>query len=245
MDTRTQIPGKKRDAFGRYSDVSVLGLVQRFRYCAGGRFLMGSPDSETGRADDEDIHQVTLTRGFWIADSECTQALWNCVMGYDPSSQQDMAHPVEQVSWDGVQEFLHKLTALTGLEARLPSETEWEYACRAGSDEAFGAPIEESGWFDRTAGRKTHPVKLLKPNAWGLFDCHGNVAEWCQDSYGAYPKPVIVDPPITLGGAPNIRGGSFRDRAHECRSAHRDHARTRAQNDHLGFRLAATDIAGE
>ncbi|MBA3709815.1 MAG: formylglycine-generating enzyme family protein [Planctomycetes bacterium] len=236
---------ERSDEHGRFVDVAVLGTRQRFRYCPPGRFLMGSPDNESRRGSDEDIHQVTLTQGFWIADSECTQALWNAVMGYDPSSTQDLTHPVEQVSWDLVQQFLTKLAPLApGLAPRLPSETEWEYACRAGSAAPFAADIETCGWYDRTSGRTSRPVKLLAPNAWGLFDCHGNVSEWCQDSYGDYPKPVVVDPPLRTGGAPVIRGGSFRDHAEDCRSAHRDHARARAQNDHLGFRIASSVVPG-
>jgi serine/threonine-protein kinase len=235
-----------RDDYGRYADLSLLGLTQRFRWCPPGRFNMGSPDAESRRGRDEDIHQVTLTHGFWLADCECTQALWQAVMGYDPSAVQDLDHPVEQVSWQQTQEFVRRINALApGLKARLPSEAEWEYAARAGASGPTPVALDAHAWYSRTGQGTTHPVRQLRPNAWGLFDCLGNVAEWCQDAYGEYEKPVSVDPIPTGTGGPVFRGGSFRDGAGDCRAAHREHARAAMTSDRVGFRLAADAVPGE
>jgi formylglycine-generating enzyme required for sulfatase activity len=220
--------------------VEVLGVVQRFRWCPPGQFLMGSPDDEHGHSRGEDIHLVTLTTGFWIADCECTQALWIAVMGSSPSVVQELDHPVEQVSWESCHEFLARLNALApGLEARLPSESEWEYACRAGG--ADDGSLDGTAWHAHNAAA-THPVKELRANAWGLYDLHGNVAEWCEDRYGPYPKPVVVDPVVRTDGAHIIRGGSYRENPNGCRSARRDHGRPRYHSGCVGLRLAATAI---
>jgi formylglycine-generating enzyme required for sulfatase activity len=225
------------DDIGRWADLRVLGITQRFRWCPPGTFLMGSPDGEHRRGRDEDIHQVTLTKGFWIADTECSQALWITVMGSSPSAVQDLSHPVERVAWDQCHVFLARLDRLCpGIAARLPSESEWEYACRAGG--ADSTPIESSAWFSRTSGGQTHPIAQLQPNTWGLFDMRGNVAEWCEDGYAPYPKPVVVDPAPQPGNARAVRGGSCRDDATACRPAHRGHQRQQAVSDQVGLRLA-------
>jgi formylglycine-generating enzyme required for sulfatase activity len=207
---------------------------------------MGSRVCEALRSRDEDIHQVTLTRGFWIADSECTQALWQAVMGFDPSAIQDIEHPVEQVSWQQAQDFIGRLNGMMpGAQTRLPTEAEWEYAARAGASGPSPVALDAHAWYARTAGRETHRPRRLQPNAWGLYDCLGNVGEWCLDPYGEYEKPVTVDPLPTRGGGPVIRGGSFRDGADDCRAAQREHARASYVSDRVGFRLAADALPGQ
>jgi formylglycine-generating enzyme required for sulfatase activity len=225
------------DAIGHWADLHVLGVIQRFRWCPPGVYLMGSPDAERHRNRDEDIHQVTLTRGFWIADTECSQALWITVMGSSPSAAQDLSHPVERVSWESTHVFVARLNRLCpGVGARLPSESEWEYACRAGGTD--DSSLESTGWYDRTSGGQTHPIAQLQPNRWGLFDMRGNVAEWCEDAYGGYPKPVVVDPPPPPGATHVVRGGSCRDSSGDCRPAHRARLRQNGTSDWVGFRLA-------
>ncbi len=238
--------GARRDAYGAYADVTLLGYAQRFRYCPPGRFLMGSPDDQRPRSRDEDIHQVTFTRGFWLADSECSQALWASVYGSTPSALQDLDLPVERVSWEASQDFLERLDrAVPGLRARLPTESEWEYACRAGGADDGPMNLDEVAWYAHTSDAASHPLKELRPNSWGLHDMLGNVAEWCQDSYRPYPKPVIIDPPPGAGGAHVIRGGSFRDSAGDCRATHRDRARAGYSGDRVGLRIALSALPSQ
>ena len=127
------------DEYGLYVDLAIKGITQRFRWLEPGTFLMGSPETEPERYEDEVQHSVTLTQGFWLADTTVTQALWQAVMGNNPSSfQDDKNNPVENVSWDDAQAFIGKLNELIpGLQAKLPSEAQWEYACRAGTTTPF------------------------------------------------------------------------------------------------------------
>lgn len=232
------VAGTGRDELGHYADLQVLGMVQRFRWCPPGSFIMGSPDGERRRSRDEVPLQVTLTQGFWIADTECSQALWMTVLGSSPSAVQDLSHPVERVTWDDAHRFIDRLNALgPALSVRLPTEAEWEYACRAGGGGGDGA-------WDAGRGRRSHPIAQLESNAWGLFDMRGNVAEWCADGYGPYRGPVAVDPLPAPGGAKVHRGGSFRDRSDDCRPANRSHARPETRAEHIGFRLAASTLPG-
>jgi sulfatase modifying factor 1 len=169
---------------------------------APGHFLMGSPPEEPEREDDEVQHEVTLSRGFWLADTACTQALWQAVTGANPSEfQDDVRNPVENVSWNDVQTFLSELNRrVPGLQARLPSEAEWEYACRAGTTTPFSfgdnitpEQVNYDGNHPYAGGekglyrQKTVPVGSLPANPWGLYEMHGNVWEWCADWYGDYP----------------------------------------------------------
>jgi len=242
------------DEIGLYADLVVAGVTQRFRWIAPGTFMMGSPDSEPERFDDETPHEVTLTRGYWLADTACTQALWLAVMGENPSwFQDDSEDPVQSVSWDDAQVFIARLNErVEGLNARLPTEAEWEYACRAGTESpfAFGDTItpeqvnydghySHAGAPEGLYRDRTVPVKALPSNGWGLYQMHGNVWEWCADWFGDYPEGPVFDPTGPADDAVRVlRGGSWLVEAGRARSA------SRARNDpsrgfvYSGFRLA-------
>ena len=160
-----------------------------FEWIPSGEFVMGSSEYEEGISSYEGpVHQVMIEKAFYMGKYEVTQAQWRAVMGDNPSYfEGDDNLPVEQVSWDDAQEFIRKLNAKEGTDKyRLPSEAEWEYACRAGTTTrySFGdsdANLGECAWYRDNSGEKTHPVGEKKPNPWGLYDMHGNVWEWVQD----------------------------------------------------------------
>ena len=251
----------ERDEHGWFADAEFRGVVQRFRWIAPGSFWMGSPESEPRRFNDELQHQVTLTRGFWLADTACTQALWVAIMGSNPSrfqSESGNEHPVENVSWDDVKTFLGRLNeVVAGLGARLPTEAEWEYACRACTTRtkettpfSVGSQItpEQVNYdcnFPYAGGRKgmyrekTVPVKSLPPNAWGLYEMHGNVYEWCEDRFGEYLIEAVTDPTGPSSGAHRvIRGGSWFDNGRFVRSANRSWRVPAFRSTDVGFRVA-------
>jgi sulfatase modifying factor 1 len=217
-----------------------------------GTFTMGSPSSEESRQDDEAQHRVTLTKGFWMGKYEVTQEQWQQVMGSNPSNFKGAKNPVEQVSWDDCQEFLRKLNG-KGVEGdvRLPTEAEWEYACRAGTTTVFhyGDDLDASianfsGNYPYGRGKKgeyrkkTVTVGTFKPNAFGLYDMHGNVWEWCQDWYDNYPSGIATDPTGPSSGSRRVlRGGAWYDLARRCRSARRLWFVPTFRRYDLGFRV--------
>jgi formylglycine-generating enzyme required for sulfatase activity len=212
-------------------------VVQRLRWIPAGTFTMGSPLSEKQRGDDEAPHPVTLSRGYWLAASECTRGLWRAVMGGAPGND-DLA--MDQVRWDDCQRFCAALGGtVPGLRARLPSEAEWEYACRAGTQGPFaGESLDALGWHAGNAGGSAHPVARKRPNAWGLYDLHGNVLEWCGDWLDAYPTGPASDPAGPAGGAERVvRGGSWSLPAMACRSAFRFSCPPASAERGLGFRV--------
>ncbi len=211
-----------------------------------GTFMMGSPPDEAGRDDDEMQRQVTITKSFYLQTTEVTQGQWERVMGKNPSYEKDCGDgcPVEAVSWNDVQGFLKKLNQKEGTNKyRLPTEAEWEYACRAGSTTAFcfGDVVRELGeyaWYDGNSEGRTHPVGQKKPNAWGLYDMHGNVWEWCQDWYGDYPSGDVTDPKGPPSGKYRVwRGGSFdySERGVRCATRNRNLPDHRLRN--IRFRV--------
>jgi formylglycine-generating enzyme required for sulfatase activity len=229
------------------------GVVTCFRWIPPGRFLMGSPEDEHGRWEDEGPqHYVTLSHGYWLADAPCTQAEWLAVMGTDPSSFKGSDLPVEQVSWEDCQEYCKRIRSrFPEFEARLPTEAEWEYACRAGTTSAYNdgsactklkgndSGLEKLGWFDKNSEKKTHPVRQKEANCWGLYDMHGNVWEWCADWYGKYSADDQVDFPGRSSGSGRVsRGGSWIFPARSCRSAIRYGWHPGYRYLLLGFRLA-------
>ena len=216
----------------------INGVEFAFRWCPAGTFMMGSPSSEEGRFSNETQHQVTLTKGFWMMETEVTQKQWKAVMGNNPSIFKRDDLPVECVSWDDCQEFCKKCTQL-GLPVQLPTEAQWEYACRAGTTGAYAGNLVEMAWYYYRRGIKTHPVGTKKPNAWGLYDMHGNVYEWCQDWYGSYPSGSVTDPTGPENGSYRVnRGGSWDDGAGYCRSACRHYVHGPGDRSYiLGFRV--------
>ena len=204
--------------------LKIKDVEYAFRWCPPGTFTMGSPTSEADRSDRETQHQVTLTRGFWMLETEVTQAMWTSVTGSNPSEFKGSKLPVEQVSWEDCQEFIKKLNELkaapVGFKFSLPTEAQWEYACRAGTTTAyhFGNTLtQQQADFD---GNQTKEVGSYPANAWGLKDMHGNVWEWCLDRYGNYPGGAVTDPTGADRGSDRmLRGGCSGGPAGRCRSA--------------------------
>ncbi len=234
-----------RDGFGHWAEVDIEGVTVRFRWVPAGTFWMGSPDSdEEAHSDEKPRHPVTLTEGFWMADAPCTQALWAVVMGDNPSEfskgREAPDRPVERVSWEDAVRFLERCEALRpGLGLRLPTEAQWEYACRAGSDEPRYGSLDAIAWHDGNSGNRTHPVKQKAPNRWGLHDMLGNVWEWCTDWYGPYGMGHAMDPMGPMKGSDRVlRGGSWGLVARGVRAAFRFWFRPGLRYDDVGFRFS-------
>gem|GEM_PF-3556823 len=227
-------------------------LDMTFVYIPPGKFWMGSPDDEPKRSDNETMHEVILTQGFYMQTMPVTQLQWEKVMGSNPSKfKGDPRRPVENVSWNDAKAYIDKLHRRDDrYRYRLPTEAEWEYACRAGTTTpfAFGDNItpdqvnyDGNYPYKGPKGqyrKKTTPVGIFEPNAWGLFDMHGNVWEWCQDVYGDYPTGSVKDPTGAKSGAARVlRGGSWRHFAKSCRSAYRGRHTPGLRGAYFGFRL--------
>lgn len=224
-----------------------------FRYIEAGTFMMGSPSQEVGREENEVQHKVTISKSYFIGKYEVTQAEWGAVMGNKLIRFNDCSNcPVEKISWEDAQEFIRKLNAnvLQG-NYRLPTEAEWEYAVRAGTATAFfggnNVTTEQVNYdgnypYDGNSKgkylRKTTPVGSYDPNAWGLYDMHGNVWEWCSDWYGAYSDGIVTDPKGVSSGVYRVyRGGSWLSTAGACRSANRNYGSPEGNRNLVGLRL--------
>lgn len=221
----------------------------------GGTFLMGSPKGSVGAAFDEsnkfrkdDAYQrtVTLSKGFLIGVTEITQRQYRRVIGQNPSVFQGDDRPVDNVSWDDAVKFCEVLSLKTGRTVRLPTEAEWEYACRAGSTTRyyFGEDLDHAlladhAWYDANANRTSHPVGLKKPNAWGLYDMPGNVWEWCADRYkGPFEDLTVTDPKGASTGVTRVlRGGSWETGPLSARSANRGAVIPSRATSRFGFRV--------
>ena len=251
-----------QDTYGLWADLCVKDVTQRMRWIPKGTFSMGSPETEKERSDNEDLHEVTLSQGFWLADTACTQAFWLALMGENPAGfKDDLQNPVEAVSWLDIQAFLETLQyVISDAESRLPTEAEWEYACRAGTTTPFSfgenidlSQVNYNGGYPYANGGKgkyrktTVRVKFLPVNPWGLYEMHGNVWEWCGDeSQGNLgSKPTInlltegnqesLDP---LEAKRVLRGGSWFNQGRYCRSAIRLRYESAFRRNDFGFRLA-------
>lgn len=239
------------------------GVPITFEYCPPGSFIMGSshPEADEG----EEPRRVTLTRGYYTGVHTVTQRQWQAVMGTDPSEFQGGERPVERVSWDDAQDFCVRASVAVGRQFRLPTEAEWEYSCRAGTATQFhfgDTPEPErmrydsSPSFDGSPPDGTSVVGSHPPNAWGLYDMHGNVNEWCQDLsnevnryYAGLPSMISryvglppIDPVCETGGGSYrvLRGGSWRGTWVCCRSANRYHGRVDERFNDQGFRVVFT-----
>jgi formylglycine-generating enzyme required for sulfatase activity len=227
-------------------------IGQKFVLIPAGEFQMGSPASEANRSADETQHKVKITKSFYMQTTEVTQKQWQAVMGNNPSYFKGDDLPIKQVSWNDVQEFITKLNAQDkGKSYRLPTEAEWEYACRAGSsgEYCFGdneGELGEYAWFDGNSGNKTHRIGTREPNKWRLYDMHGNVWEWCQDWYESdyYGSSPMDNPTGPSSGVHRVlRGGGWYDVATGCRSACRFWGTPDGRDDDLGFRVCCSSSA--
>jgi formylglycine-generating enzyme required for sulfatase activity len=251
-------------ALGQDAFTNSIGM--EFVYIKPGTFIMGSPIREIQRVIknypneknlDEKQHEVTLTEGYYIQTTEVTQGQWKEITNTNPSSFVNCGDncPVDSVSWEDVQIFIQKLNAHEGTspshnEYMLPTEAQWENACRAGSNASFTSgrmigldnnlSLDTVAWYSGNSRKKVHPVATKKPNKWGLYDMHGNVVEWCRNSKYRYPEYPLKNPPISYldSGSNHVyRGGSWGDPPYVCRSAYRKAVGKNYQNMNLGFRL--------
>jgi formylglycine-generating enzyme len=245
------------DQYGLWADLTVNGMTQRMRWIEPGEFVMGSSSAERRAIAAKDIrkwsdqhespqHMVKISDGFWLADTPCTQAFWSGVTASNPSrfkeSDESKCLPVESVSWGDVMTFLTQLCSLVPeVIPMLPEEAEWEYACRAGTQTAYW-------WGDRpnnalanmeVAFEQTTEVKRFKPNPWGLYDVHGNVWEWCDDTKRPYSnKAEIASEEANSSDLRLLRGGSWVNSADLARSAYRFDAPRGHSWSSSGFRFA-------
>ncbi len=197
-----------------------------------GSFMMGSPENEAERYGDEGPqHRVTISSGFWMGKYEVTQEQWQRVMGSNPSNFKGVKNPVEMVRWTEAKDFCGKVGG------RLPTEAEWEYACRAGTTGPYAGNLDRIGWYYENSGSTMHPVGQKQANAWGLYDMHGNVWEWCEDGTRTYTSAAQKDPEGPAGSSRLLRGGGWGDLAGLCRSARRGDIAPATRNIIFGFRL--------
>lgn len=223
---------------------TVNGVSFNMIHVEGGTFMMGTQEEWCeGNADEHPSHRVTLD-GFYIAETEVTQELWEAVMGSNPSSTKSVHHPVESVTWDDCQAFISELNALTGKTFRLPTEAEWEYAARGGSKSkgykySGSDDLNEVGWYWGNNDITTHDVATRKPNELGIYDMSGNVYEWCQDWLGDYsPQPQTNPQGPSEGSSHVCRGGCMCLPGSCCRVSERGLTEPDEFKCCIGLRLA-------
>jgi formylglycine-generating enzyme required for sulfatase activity len=239
--TQTANPGGDVEKAGPAVDTpfSIVTNANNFVRIEAGEFMMGS---EQGDADEKPVHRVRISRPFEMGKYEITQAQWQAVMRSNPSNFKGGNLPVEQVSWGDAQQFIQKLNEMNdGYVYRLPTEAEWEYASRAGSKGEYAGELDAMAWYDKNSGSRTQPVGQKQPNAWGLYDMHGNVWEWCEDWYSEsyYAQSPGTDPQGPASGSYRVsRGGSWLHGAANLRSAYRGRGTPDGRGNFLGFRLA-------
>jgi len=224
------------------------GAKMEFVLIRPGSFLMGDAD---GLEDERPVHKVTISQPFYLGKYAVTQQQWEAVTGSNPSDFKGPQNPVESVDWVDCQAFLQKLNekfGATGVKFALPTEAQWEYACRAGGNGKFSfgdaeGQLAEYAWFRDNSKGTTHPVGEKKPNAWGLYDMHGNVCQLCADWHANdyYGQSPAADPAGVLTGYHHVmRGGCFDDTAEHCRAAYRNKNDPADRNHDLGLRVMCT-----
>jgi formylglycine-generating enzyme required for sulfatase activity len=231
------------------------GVTLQMVLIPAGEFIMGSPGSDhSADKDEKPQHRVRITKPFYLGKFLVTQEQWEAVMGNDPSPIGGLKMPVENVSWQDCQRFLEELNVKCGTghgKFTLPTEAQWEYACRAGSTTRyfFGDEVSRLGeyaWYGANSGNTLHPVGQKKPNAWGLYGMHGNIWEWCEDWYdGRYYAKAPVDDPLGPAAGSNrvFRGGCWGDAAGSCRSSSRCSYGAQSRGCYLGFRVSLVPAA--
>ena len=244
------LAGATTQVKGQVKTITLPGGVDmQFALIPAGEFLMGSPETAPDRDPDEGpAHQVKISLPFYLGTTEVTQRQWKALMGNNPAVfkvfPEHLEHPVEMVSWNDCQRFIEKLNTLGLGKFRLPTEAEWEYACRAGTttryfwgDESKG--IREHCWYNRTSYARTYPVGTKKQNPWGLYDMAGSVWEWCSDWKAPYPAEGLrVDPKGPVSGKVKIfRGGSWYDFENSLRAANRHGHGTDKGYSAIGLRV--------
>ena len=246
--------GWGEDEFGLWMAFSYKGHRQQFRWCEPGGFLMGSPPHEPERRDDETQSFVTFNEGFWIADTTVTIGLWDAVLGRNPSGLNIESRPVEKISWNDSQFFIKSINLMNPeLKLCLPTESQWEYACRAGSTTPFcwGEKINSDlvnfrGEVPYDGGqvsefrKETVDVKSFRRNNWGLWQMHGNVWELCEDLYFEGATEPLTDS-VIIGDERVLRGGSWDRHGKHCRSACRGKSAPDYRRSGVGFRLALSE----
>ena len=253
---RKALIGTSEPRHGAIKDLILPnGVMIRMIYCAPGSFMREKPFVEQklsivndGRNCDAKLSRVALTKGFWLGKYPITQKQWQSVMKNNPSHFKGDDLPVEMVSWDDCQMFLKQINLILDCGARLPTEAEWEYACRAGTIGAFGGTgkLKDMGWYDNTVlhiGLKTHKVGRKAANAWGFYDMHGNVLEWCHDYYEPYAMGDQVDPIGAKSGRDHVlRGGCFRYWEDNCKSSSRFFNPAKGRSYEFGVRLCCSNL---
>lgn len=236
---------KRHDSFGRFADLVIGQSTFRLRAIPAGTSTIGSPGGESGRGRDETPVTVRFSTTYWLGDSEVTQAQWAAIMGGLPEqafSGPDL--PITEISRAQAEAFCGRLAAqVPGLRLRLPTEPEWEYAARAGQSGpwAGGRPLATQGWYYANAGKQPHPVRQFPPNPWGLFDLHGNAAEWTCDAYAGRSSDPLIDPAPVIGSDKSVlKGGAWDDDPEDCRLACREPARSASKR--TGFRILASEL---
>jgi formylglycine-generating enzyme required for sulfatase activity len=234
--------GWGQDQIAPWTSITIAEASIRLRWIPPGRFLMGAHEDEDGMfVDGRHLREVTIERGFWMFATPCTQALWEAVMGENRSEFPGPTRPVENVGWDDCQHFLVQLNGrLDGLELSLPSEAQWEYACRAGTMTArYGEQLSEIAWFADNSDAQTHPVGLKRANVWGLYDMLGNVWEWCADAWrGDYSEPLAPEASAMASAERVVRGGSWNNDSRSVRATDRYLYAPGFRRNRIGFRCA-------
>lgn len=236
-DVMAQIPGVSAPGRTADKDIIINTIGMKLRQIPAGSFMMGS---NGGHYDEQPIHQVTISKPFYLGIYEVTQEQWQLIMGDNPSAFKGLKRPVESVSWHDAQEFCRRLSRKEGGTYRLPTEAEWEYAARAGAETAFywgNTVSEEHAWYVGNSKGQTQPVGLKKPNAWGLYDMSGNVWEWCEDRFRSYSAEAVVDPVGSESILNVLRGGGWSAGFEYCRLADRTNSKPALKTNNLGFRI--------